>query len=88
MYKLYSDSEQCATVGLLRELLNCRDGINDIEYLRYDEITHIIDEPSTNLYVLYSPVNSRVFYIVFYDVILFFIYNYCTPCTNKGDDDD
>ena len=27
MYKLHSDSEQCATVGVLRELLNCRDGI-------------------------------------------------------------
>ena len=27
------DSEQCATVGVpvLRESLNCRDGINDIE---------------------------------------------------------
>ena len=32
LYKLHSDSEQCATVGVLRELLNCRDGINVIEY--------------------------------------------------------
>ena len=31
VYKLHSDSEQCATVGVLRELLNCRGG--------YDEVT-------------------------------------------------
>ena len=30
LYKLQSDSEQCATVGVLRELLNCKDGINVI----------------------------------------------------------
>ena len=48
LYKLHSDGEQCATVGVLDELLNCRDGINDIEYFTYDEITLISDELCTN----------------------------------------
>ena len=47
-YKLHSDSEQCATVDVLRELLNCRDDINGIEYSTYDEITLIIGEISAN----------------------------------------
>ena len=38
LYKLHSDSDQCATVGVLRELLRCKDGINDIDYLTYDEL--------------------------------------------------
>ena len=38
-YKLHRDSEQCATVGVLRELLNCRDSINIIGYFNYDEVT-------------------------------------------------
>ena len=44
LYKLHSHSEQCATVDVLRELLNCRDDINGIEYSTYDEITLIIGE--------------------------------------------
>ena len=43
-------------VGVLRELLNYRDGINDIEYFTNGEITLIIDEICTNWYVLYSLV--------------------------------
>ena len=41
-------SEQFATVGVLRELINCRDGINVIDYFNHDEITGIIDELCTN----------------------------------------
>ena len=44
LYTLHSESEQCATDGVLRELLNYRDGIYVIEYLTYDEMTLIIDE--------------------------------------------
>ena len=45
---LMSDDEQYATVGLLRDLINCRNGINDIDYFNYDDITVIIDELCTN----------------------------------------
>ena len=48
VYKLHSDSEQCATVSVSRELLNCRDGINMIEYFDYDEVTLIIEELCTS----------------------------------------
>ena len=36
------------TVGTVRELFNCRDGVNMIEYLNYDEVTLIIEEVCTN----------------------------------------
>ena len=48
LYKIHSDSEQFATVGVLRDLINCRDGINVIDYFNHDEITGIIDELCTN----------------------------------------
>ena len=48
LYKIHSDSEQYATVGVLRDLINCRDGINVIDYYNYDDITGIIDELFTN----------------------------------------
>ena len=35
LYKIHSDSEQYATVGVLRDLINCRDGINVMDYLYY-----------------------------------------------------
>ena len=47
VYKLPNDSDQNATVGVMRDLLNCRDGIYDIGYLNYVEITLIIDELCT-----------------------------------------
>ena len=43
VYKLPNESEQVVIVGVMRDLLNCRDGIYDIDYLNYDEITVIID---------------------------------------------
>ena len=49
LYKLHNDNEQYAIVGVLRELINCRDGINGIHYFNYDDIiTVIIDELCTN----------------------------------------
>ena len=41
-----SITEQCTTVGELRELRNCRDGINDVDFVTYmyDEVTLIIDD--------------------------------------------
>ena len=33
---------------VLRHLLTCRDGIDDLDYCNYDEITLIIDELCTN----------------------------------------
>ena len=48
LYKIHSDREQFATVGVLRDLINCRDGINGIDYFNHDEITGIIDELCTN----------------------------------------
>ena len=48
LYKIHNDSEPFATVGVLRELINCRDGINGIDYFNHDEITGIIDELCTN----------------------------------------
>ena len=48
LYKLHNANEQYATVGVLRYLINCRDGINDIHYFNYDDITVIIDELCTN----------------------------------------
>ena len=47
VYTLPNESEQDATVGVMRDLLNCRDGIYDIGYLNYVEITLIIDELCT-----------------------------------------
>ena len=46
LYKLHNDNEQFlyATVGVLRDLINCR----DIHCLNYDDITVIIDELCTN----------------------------------------
>ena len=46
------DNEQYATVGVLRDLINCLDGLYDIYYLNYDDITVIIDELCTNYYAL------------------------------------
>ena len=43
LYKIHSDSEPFATVGVLRVLINCRDGINVIDFLNHDDITGIID---------------------------------------------
>ena len=48
LYKIHSDSEQYGTVGVLRDLINCRDGINVIDCYNYDDITGIIDEHCTN----------------------------------------
>ena len=48
LYMIHSDSEQFATVGVQRDLINCRDGINVIDYFNHDEITGIIDELCTN----------------------------------------
>ena len=48
VYKLPNESEQDARVGVMRDLLNCRDGIYDIDYVSYDEITVIIHELCTN----------------------------------------
>ena len=39
LYKIHiSDSEQYATVSVLRDLINCRDGVNVIDYYNYDDI--------------------------------------------------
>ena len=46
--------------------MNCTDGINDVDYVNYDEITVIIDELYTNQYVLYS--------FVFICILLFPLY--------------
>ena len=48
LYNIHSDSEQYATVGVLRDLINCRDGINVIDYYNYGDISGIIDELCTN----------------------------------------
>ena len=48
VYKLPNESEQDATVVVVRDLLHYRGGIYDIDYLNYDEITLIIDELCTN----------------------------------------
>ena len=32
LYELHSDNEHYATVGVLIDLINCRDGINDIDF--------------------------------------------------------
>ena len=48
LYTLHNDNEQYATVGVLRDLVNCRDGLYDIHYFNYDDITAIIDELCTN----------------------------------------
>ena len=45
---VHCDSEQYATVGVLRDLIKCRDGINVIDYYNYDDTTGIIDELCTN----------------------------------------
>ena len=45
LYKLHNDNGQYATVGVLRDLINCRYGLYDIHYLNYDVI---IDELCTN----------------------------------------
>ena len=39
------DSEQCATVGVLRELLNCSGGNNDMR----DERLHIVRKMADNV---------------------------------------
>ena len=44
----FNDDEQYATFGVLRDLINCRDGLYDIHYFNYDDITAIIDELCTN----------------------------------------
>ena len=48
VYKSPNESEQDATVGVMRDLLNCRDDIYDIDYLNCDDITVIIDELCTH----------------------------------------
>ena len=35
LYKLHNYNEQYATVGVLRDLINCRDGTHDIHYFVY-----------------------------------------------------
>ena len=42
-----NDNQQYATVGVLKALINCRDGIHDIHYFNYDDISVIIDELCT-----------------------------------------
>ena len=37
LYKLHCDNEQYAAFGVLKDLINCRDGINDIDYFNYDD---------------------------------------------------
>ena len=49
VYKSHGDSEQSATVGVLRDLINCRDGINDIDCFNDDEMTVIIDSAEINM---------------------------------------
>ena len=44
----YRIDEQYATVGVLRDLIKYRDGLYDIHYFTYDDITAIIDELCTN----------------------------------------
>ena len=44
----FINNEQYATVGVLRDLINYRDGLYDIHYFTYDDITAIIDELCTN----------------------------------------
>ena len=44
----FNDNEQYATVGVLQDLINCRDGLYDIHCYNYDDITAIIDELCTN----------------------------------------
>ena len=34
----FNDNEQYATFGVLRDLINCRDGLYDIHYFNYDAI--------------------------------------------------
>ena len=79
MYKLPNESEQDTTVGVMRDLLNCRDGIYDIAYFNYDDITVIIDELCM-CYIIYV-----VFIFALYCVLLcyycVFRMFYCTPCT-------
>ena len=41
LYKLHSDSEQYATAGVLRDVLNCRDDINDIDYFTFFLLTFL-----------------------------------------------
>ena len=48
LYKSHNDNEQYATFGVLIDLINCRDGINDIHYFNHDDITVIIGELCTN----------------------------------------
>ena len=87
-------SEQYATVGVLIYLIYCRDGINDIDYFNYDDITVIIDELNLRrINMCYIYLNSFGFchflYIVFYDVTLCFnlICSIVLRVRNKGDDD-
>ena len=44
LYKLHNDNEQYATVGVMRDLINCLDGLYDIHYFNYDDIgCHVLD---------------------------------------------
>ena len=86
LYRLHSDNEQYATVGVLKYLINSRDGINDIDYFNYDDI---IDELEL-IYMCYIHLYSFIFcyflYIVFYDVTrLYFICSIVLRVRNKGD---
>ena len=85
LYKLHSDS---ATVGVLRELLNCRDDINTVKYFNYDEVPLIIEELCTHYYMCaYNHLYYRVFFS--HTVFCFCIwYVLLYSCTNKDDDDD
>ena len=59
LFKLHSDSEQCATVGVLREILNPIHGMNMIEHVYHDEVT-LVGKSSAqiSIHVLYSFVFS------------------------------
>ena len=48
VFKLHSDSEQCATVGVLREVFNCTYGVNMIEYFSHYTVTLVAKLLCTN----------------------------------------
>ena len=61
----FNDDEQYATVGVLRDLINCRDGLYDIHYFNYDDITAIIDELCTNWYARAKFIWTHLYSLVF-----------------------
>ena len=66
LYQIHSDSEQYATIGVLRDLINCRDGINVIDYYNYGDITASLMSSARTNNVLHS--------FVFVCILLFPLY--------------